>query len=203
MASSSDSGESYDDAQRLRAIKWNVHTPFQSLGPTRAAEISTALAIPCHLMLVNLDGNMNIAMSIRTAAVLGISDVWVVGKRRYDARPEVGAKNYIRVHKIQSLESPRAFFEEKKLVPFLVEQGGKPIEEYSFTSQIRGGQVPCFIMGSESHGIPAEWLTALADVPRLTISQYGLVRSLNVSIAASILLYEYLKQWRALKSGGH
>ena len=51
-------------------------------------------------------------------------------------------------------------------------------------------------MGSESHGIPAETLKNLAAAPRVSISQYGMVRSLNVSIAASIVLYEYLRQWR-------
>jgi tRNA (guanosine-2'-O-)-methyltransferase len=51
-------------------------------------------------------------------------------------------------------------------------------------------------MGSESHGIPKDMLDAMKDVPRVSISQYGMIRSLNVSIAASIVLYEYLKQWR-------
>ena len=182
---------------RIKAIKWNVHTPFQSLTPKRSSEIATRLAIPVHLMLLNLDGNMNIAMSIRTAAVLGCSDVWIVGRRKYDARPEVGSKNYIRVHKIPSLD-PNRFFEEQGIQPILVEQGGTSIEDMNFKSFIRHKTQLCFIMGSESHGIPKEWLVALKNEPRLTISQYGLVRSLNVSIAASIILYEYLKQYKTL-----
>jgi tRNA G18 (ribose-2'-O)-methylase SpoU len=148
-------------------------------------------------MLLNLDGNMNIAMSIRTAAVLGCSDVWVVGQRKYDARPEVGSKNYIKVHKLRSLgSSASVFFEERGVQPILIEQGGTPIEEMNFKPLQRRGKPVCFVMGSESHGIPDEFAGALAAAPRITISQYGLVRSLNVSIAASIVMYEYLKQWR-------
>lgn len=192
MSETDSSGES----DRLRAIKWNVHTPFQSLGPKKASAVAEALAIPCHLMLLNLDGNMNIAMSIRTAAVLGCSDVWIVGRRRYDARPEVGAKNYIRVHKCESVSAD--FFAEQGLTPFLVEQGGTPLEDMNFKTHIRANETPCFIMGSESHGLPAEWLAR--PYPRLTISQYGLVRSLNVSIAASLILYEYLKQLREVRA---
>ncbi len=182
---------------RMSAIKYNVHSVLQDKPPERLKEIASALALPVHLMLLNLDGNMNIAMSIRTAAVLGCSDVWVVGQRRYDARPEVGSKNYIKVHKIRSVGSdPVAFFEERGIQPILIEQCGTPIEEMNFKPLQRRGKPVCFVMGSESHGIPDEFAGALSRAPRITISQYGLVRSLNVSIAASIVMYEYLKQWR-------
>lgn len=189
-------------SSRLDIIKYNVHTPFQSMPVEKMSKIAAALAIPSHLMLYNLDGNMNIAMSIRSASVLGISDVWIIGRRKYDARPEVGAKNYIRVHKLPSLDDPAAFFRDLGVQPILVEQGGMPLEDYSFKPHIRASRPVCFIMGSESHGIPPAVLSALIDEPRITISQYGLVRSLNVSIAASIILYEYLKQWRSLQTHG-
>ena len=181
---------------RLNCIKYNVHTVFQDKPQDELKAISRHLALPVHLMLLNLDGNMNIAMSIRTAAVMGCSDVWVVGRRKYDARPEVGSKNYIRVHKVPDLEHPRLFFEKKDLQPVLVEQGGHALEDFNFKPLQRKGAV-CFIVGSESHGIPKEWLLMLHDVPRVSISQYGMVRSLNVSIASSIVIYEFMKQWRA------
>lgn len=184
---------------RLNGIKYNVHTPFQDFSTEKVSAIAAALALPVHLMLFNLDGNMNIAMSVRTAAVLGCSDVWIVGRRKYDARPEVGAKNYLRLHKVDGLgPDPAAFFASQGLQPILVEQGGTPLEEMDFRPVLRScaGKPPCFILGSESHGIDAATLTALSASPRISISQYGMIRSLNVSVAASIVLYEYLRQWR-------
>lgn len=181
---------------RMDAIQYNVHKPFQEKPNTWVCAVAKKLALPVHLMLFNLDGNMNIAMSIRTAAVLGCSDVWIIGRRKYDARPEVGAKHYIRIHKMPVLENPAAFFEEQGIQPILVEQGGSALEDTSFKPFFSKNIPVCFIMGSESHGIPAETLKNLAAAPRVSISQYGMVRSLNVSIAASIVLYEYLRQWR-------
>jgi tRNA G18 (ribose-2'-O)-methylase SpoU len=199
VASPADSPKFTD---RLKAIKYNVHTTFQNKTPSQLREIASKLALPVHLMLFNLDGNMNIAMSIRTAAVLGCSDVWVVGRRKYDARPEVGAKNYIRVHKIDSLgDDPATFFKTQSLIPILVEQGGTALEEMNFKPLTRTSPV-CFVMGSESHGLSREFLTAMKDTPRVSISQYGLVRSLNVSIAASIVMYEYMRQWRGMRLAG-
>lgn len=206
MDSDSSASVATEDLPPLRALKYNVHTPFQHLGPEELSRAAAALAVPVHLVLLNLDGNMNIAMSIRTAAVLGCSDVWVVGRRKYDTRPEVGAKHYVRVHKVSSLENPQAFFHEHGLQPILVEQGGTPLEEMDFRPYIRAaaagsdGLKPCFILGTEATGIPAAWLAALGTTaPRITISQYGLLRSLNVSIAASVVLYEYFKQWRQMR----
>jgi tRNA G18 (ribose-2'-O)-methylase SpoU len=184
---------------RMDIIKYNVHAYAQDMSKERLQKLAEKLAVPVHLMLLNLDGNMNIAMSVRTAAVLGISDVWIVGRRKYDARPEVGAKNYVRVHKIDELKDPLEFFKQNGLQPILVEQGGQPLEEMNFKPYIDAPNPPCFIMGSESHGISPDILKALATTPHISISQYGLVRSLNVSIAASILLYEYMKQWRTYR----
>jgi len=177
---------------RLNGFKYNIHSCFQHLPKERAKEISKKLSLPVHLMLFNVDGNMNIAMSVRSAAVLGCSDVWIVGKRGYDARPEVGAKHYIRIHKIDSVEDD--FFKNNNLQPFLVEQGGVPLETMNFKPYMK--ETVCFIVGSESHGIPEDFLMRMKGTPRLTISQYGMIRSLNVSIASTIVMYEYLKQLR-------
>jgi tRNA G18 (ribose-2'-O)-methylase SpoU len=100
---------------------------------------------------------------------------------------------------VEKVEDPKAFFQGLGLQPVLVEQGGTALEEMNFKPFIRGEKPVCLIMGSESHGIPKEWLEALKGEPRVSISQYGLIRSLNVSIAASIVLYEYLKQWREMR----
>ena len=179
---------------RLDGVKYNVHNCFQTLSVEKTREISHAISLPVHLMLFNVDGNMNIAMSIRSAAVLGCSDVWIVGRRSYDARPEVGAKHYICVHKLDTLEDPKAFFKMHNIQPFLIEQGGTSLEDMNFKPYMKNPV--CFIMGSESDGIPDEFLKAMKSTPRLTISQYGMVRSMNVSIAGSIVMYEFLKQWR-------
>lgn len=180
---------------RLNCIKYNVHTVFQDKSTEELSKIAKKIAVPAHLMLFNLDGNMNIAMSIRSAAVNGFSHVWIVGRRKYDARPEVGAKHYVDVRKKDTLDDPVAFFKEQGLQPILLEQGGTPLEEYTFKNISTAGPV-CFVVGSESHGIPKSFLSQMKDAPRLTISQYGMIRSLNVSIAASIAMYEYLRQWR-------
>jgi tRNA G18 (ribose-2'-O)-methylase SpoU len=50
-----------------------------------------------------------------------------------------------------------------------------------------------FIFGHEEFGISAD-ISAYTDIQSLTIPQFGQVQSLNVSIAASIAMWEYLRQ---------
>ena len=179
-------------------LKYNVHTPLQTLPVEKLQKLSHITALPLTLMLYNLNGDMNVGMSIRTAVILGCSDVYVVGRKKYDRRSEVGAKNYIQVHRFPTIEPN--FFKDNKLVPIFIEQGGEPLEEFSFKPFLPGkleeGWKVVFVMGSESYGLPQSLLKSL-NTTILSISQYGVMRSFNVSIAASIVLYEYSKQWRA------
>lgn len=195
-----DDSEAWDESRRAEPslLKYNVHTPLQSLPVETVKKLSQKLALPLTLMMYNLHGDMNIGMSVRTAVIYGCSDVYIIGKKRYDRRPEVGAKNYIKLHRYASI--PSGFFHEHKLIPVFVEQGGALLEDFSFKSYLPEALEPgwkvCFVMGSESFGLPEDMLKEIG-APVLTISQYGVMRSLNVSIATGILLYEYTKQWRA------
>jgi tRNA G18 (ribose-2'-O)-methylase SpoU len=190
----------WDDSRMTEPslLKYNVHTPLQGLSVYKLQKISENTALPLCLMLFNLHGDMNVGMSIRTAVILGCSDVYVIGRRKYDRRPEVGAKNYIRIHRFPCLEEN--FFETNKLIPILLEQGGTPLEEFSFKpylpNKLEEGWKIVFLVGSESTGFPKGFLKKYSFAPHISISQYGVMRSLNVAIAASIVLYEYVKQWR-------
>lgn len=190
----------WDDSRMAEPslLKYNVHTPLQGLSTEKLQKISEQTALPLALMLFNLNGDMNIGMSIRTAVILGCSDVYVIGRRKYDRRSEVGAKNYIRIHRQTHLEED--FFQKNKLVPILLEQGGTPLEDFSFKpflpNKMEDGWKVVFLVGCEATGFSKSFLKKHSYAPRISISQYGVMRSLNVAIAASIVLYEYVKQWR-------
>lgn len=196
-----DSSELWDESRLdkpVKIIKYNVHTPFQGLHVESLKKLSEGLALPFAFMAYNLHGDINIGMMIRTAVILGASDFYLIGKRKYDKRTDVGSRNYIRLQRFKTAD--KAFFEENKLLPIALEQGGKPLEEFSFKQYLPDslpeGWKVCFIAGSESYGIPTSFLKEIG-APILSIAQYGVIRSLNVSIASGILMYEYMKQWRA------
>jgi tRNA G18 (ribose-2'-O)-methylase SpoU len=167
----------------------------------KVKNISLQLSLPAALVLFNVDGGINISMAIRSAALFGFSDVYIVGRRKRDKRGDVGACNYIKVHQIESINDK--YFEENKLMPIIVEQNGQSLEEFDFRPyfpKIIGSNDTfndtfkvAFIVGSEQEGVSIK-----LNGPMITISQYGVMRSFNVAMASSIVMYEYTRQWRKL-----
>jgi tRNA G18 (ribose-2'-O)-methylase SpoU len=176
------------------ATRYNIDNNYKKFDPKLYKKISEKLSLPLHLMLFNISGDANIALSIRTAAVYGCSDVWIVGKKKFNKRAMVGAHHYINIHKIATVDN--AFFIKHKLQPFVIEQNGVPIEEVKFKYHMNNNKKACLIVGSEVKGVPIDLIKLLKTALVVSISQYGMIKSLNVSIASSIAIYEYTKQLR-------
>lgn len=188
-------------------IKYNVQNIFQRMDNDKVKNISLQMSLPAALILFNVDGGINISMAIRSAALFGFSDVYIVGMRKRDKRGDVGACNYIKVHQIESINDE--YFKENKLMPIIVEQNGEPLEEFDFrpyfpktnmSNTVFNGSAfngtpfkVAFIVGSEQEGINIKF-----NGPMITISQYGVMRSFNVAMASSIVMYEYTRQWRKM-----
>lgn len=175
-------------------MKYNVHNLFQGMDNDKVKNISLKMSLPAALILFNVDGGINISMSIRSAALFGFSDVYIVGRRKRDKRGDVGACNYIRVHQVETIDAN--YFKDNHLMPIIIEQNGQPLEEMDFRPYFPNtSDKVAFIVGSEQEGVP-EYIKK--DIPIVTISQYGVMRSFNVAIASSIVMYEYTRQWRKL-----
>jgi tRNA G18 (ribose-2'-O)-methylase SpoU len=71
--------------------------------------------------------------------------------------------------------------------PVFIETGGTDITNMNW----RGLEhKPCLIFGNEGLGSP-DYL--MRDLPRVSINQRGVLRSLNVAVAAGIACYEISK----------
>lgn len=179
-------------------LKYNVHDYAQKIEHEKAKKLSKKLSIPVDIAIINTRFSMNAALIARTIAVLGLQKLHIIGPKACDMRSSVGSHHYIELIKAGDIQ-PEIYFTEKGLYPILVEQGGYPLEEFNFKPLIRENKHICFILGSESTGLPTEYLKQ--KFPVITISQYGLVRSLNVQTAASIVMYEFTRQWRQIELG--
>lgn len=59
----------------------------------------------------------------------------------------------------------------------------------------------CFILGSEDNGVPQSIINQIERYPGsivVSIEQIGVMRSLNVSIACGIVLYEYSMAYKKM-----
>jgi hypothetical protein len=134
-------------------LKYNVHDFAQKIEHEKAKQLSRKLSIPVDIAIINTRFSMNAAMIAGTIAVLGLQKLHIIGPKACDMRSSVGSQHYIELIKPGDIH-PAKYFTELGLYPILVEQGGQALEDFNFKSLIREGKHICFIMGSESTGLP-------------------------------------------------
>lgn len=150
---------------------------------------------------------MNVGQIVRTASLFNMAEVLIVGRRSYDKRTTVGMDHYIPVTRITAtigdhnedldLAKIRDLFDSwsKTHTLVMVEHGGDSLENlHTMLNKVNFDKpLPAlFIMGSEDNGIPNE----LLDLPgslRISIPQFGVGRSFNVSNAFSMVAWEYYR----------
>ena len=145
--------------------------------------------------ILNLAGDLNVGMIMRTACIMGAERLIIFGRRRYDKRSTVGAQNYIPVARIAGLNDDLTFdveaFDATMLrwnyQPVFIETGGNSIDATDWKSI---SPKPCLVFGNEGQGIP-DYI--MRDYMRVSIDQRGVLRSLNVAVAAGIACHEVSK----------
>lgn len=179
---------------------WNVHDRYKDRSLDALRAVQDAASLPFAVCVLNLTGDLNVGMIVRTACTMGASNVILYGRRKYDKRSTVGAQNYIPIERIdgfhddgQTLDTIRfrEVMVKRGCVPVFVEQGGTPIETIDWDGFLGHDRkadlpVPCLVFGNESEGIPVEMMLGELVV---SIHQRGVLRSLNVSAAAAIVIH--------------
>lgn len=196
---------------------FNVRDEYKSLSSEQLNQIMEESRLPYAVCAINITGDLNVSGIIRSAAMFGAERVLMFGRRTYDKRGTVGAQNYVNVNRHNGLidgvtVDVNAFFNlmnQYKYLPIGVETGGQDMDE--FFAQLKvyhnkdigtydvevnpyhiyGAVKPCLIMGQEGTGIPIDILKRIDNI--ITIRQRGVMRSLNVASAASIVMYQMMK----------
>jgi tRNA G18 (ribose-2'-O)-methylase SpoU len=192
--------ESMDDA-----AFWNVHDTLKDRTLLELQELQRGHTLSFAVCAISIAGDLNVGMMARTACIFGAQEFIVYGRRKYDKRSTVGAQNYMPVTRIDGFkhESKIVFDSAKfydtmhlhRYTPIFVEQGGDPLDEVVLTTgwekylsmYVQPGTSPCLVFGNENEGIPEELM--LPGYAKISISQRGVLRSLNVSAAASIVVH--------------
>lgn len=174
--------------------EFNVNDKFKPLTLEEVKSIQIQKSLPFAIAAINLSGSLNLGMMIRSAVVFGAETFYIIGRKRYDKRSTVGAHNYIDLKFIDEdpEEYPHLALNDILLKYNLafIEQGGKDMNSIHFG---KGKFNRCFLFGSESHGVPKKLLEvgikdAKAEI--FSIPQLGVLRSLNVSAASSIVMHK-------------
>ena len=140
------------------------------------------------LILDHLKSGFNIGKILRSAEVFSAREIHVIGTNWFNPYPARGSFKRVVTH----------FHQEITTALTKLEQEGYHFFSFAPRSELllTLTELPkksAFILGHEELGLISELPKKLTVRP-LSIPQYGQCESLNVSIAASLGLYEYIRQ---------
>jgi tRNA G18 (ribose-2'-O)-methylase SpoU len=193
----------------LNEGKQNVHSIYQpnclNYSQLQIAELQHLRCNHFVVACFNLDGDKNTGTIIRSASSLGCSEVYIFGNHKYDRRSAVGTQHHSTVHcvmKDTSESNDEAFtrvMKDNNYVPIFLEQGGEDLMSFNWKKSLIQAEASmdspkiCIVVGNESYGIPRSILAKHKQIPGsaiVSIPMLGLVRSLNVSVAAGMAMYD-------------
>jgi tRNA G18 (ribose-2'-O)-methylase SpoU len=141
------------------------------------------------LVLDHLKASFNVPKIFRSAEAFGAREIHLVNIGPFDPAPAKGSFRKVPARFHDSFTDAATALEAAgyQLFALTPERHSRPLTEASLPRR------SAFILGHEEYGFSFD----LAHWPRiqpLHIPQFGEVESLNVSVAASIVMYEYVRQ---------
>ena len=145
------------------------------------------------VVLENVFDPHNISAVMRTCDAVGIQDIYVlnskIGKhKKWGARSSSSAAKWLTIHQFE--DASHCFAELRKKFPLILtthlSSSAVSLYEIDFTNPV------ALVFGNEHDGVSEE-IRALAD-GNFVIPQVGMIRSLNISVACAVSLYEAFRQ---------
>ena len=147
--------------------------------------------VPFVLILDNIQDPHNLGAIIRTAHNAGVHGI-IIPKRRAVgltgtvAKASAGALEYMKIAKVSNIVQTIRELKEKGLWIACADMDGRTLYEENLTGPIG------IVVGSEGEGVSK--LTKENCDYIVSVPMYGKVTSLNASVAASLMVYEVVRQ---------
>jgi tRNA G18 (ribose-2'-O)-methylase SpoU len=140
------------------------------------------------LVLDHLKAGFNVPKIFRSAEAFGAHEIQLVNIGMFDPAPGKGSFRKVPAHFMDNFGACYRDLKERGYTLFTLEA-----DKGEAITQAELPEKSAFIFGHEEMGISFD-RADYPDIHGLSIPQFGQVESLNVSIAASIVMYEYVRQ---------
>ncbi len=143
------------------------------------------------LVLDHLQAGFNVPKIFRSAEAMGAHEIHLINIEAFDPAPAKGAFRKVPARFHDNVTDCLQALQQRGYQLFTLE-AGKGEVLYEATLPVKSA----FILGNEERGISFD-RNDYPGIECLSIPHFGCTESLNVSVAASIVMYEYISQHRA------
>jgi tRNA (guanosine-2'-O-)-methyltransferase len=145
------------------------------------------------VVLENVFDPHNISAVMRTCDAIGMQEIYVLNTKipkhkKWGAKSSSSAAKWLTIHQFTNAENCFAVLRNKynKILTTHLETNSIGLYEIDFTQKI------ALIFGNEHDGVSEE-IRNLSD-GNFIIPQVGIIKSLNISVACAVTLYEAFRQ---------
>lgn len=147
---------------------------------------------PMAIAAWNITKEHNVGSLVRTAHAVAAEEVLLIGERDWNVEAARTAELFTTVTQVPDANAFRRHLEDREYTLVAVELDDRAVNLFDAEYPER----PCFLLGAELGGVPPDLLDDAELV--VQIPQWGLVPSLNLAVAGSVVLYDFLaKRQRA------
>ncbi|MGI6612612.1 MAG: TrmH family RNA methyltransferase [Candidatus Nanosyncoccaceae bacterium] len=138
------------------------------------------------IAIENLDHDFNMGTIVRTANAFNARKVYIIGRKQWNKRGAMVTNRYLDVEHFAELDDFLEATKDKELIAIDNQPGAQSLHEFKFPREA------ILIFGSEANGISSELMSHCSNM--VEIEQFGSTRSINVGVAAGIVMYAYVQQ---------
>ena len=143
---------------------------------------------PLHIAIDNIERDFNMGTIVRSANAFGVRHVHIIGRRQWNKRGAMMTDKYLHVHYHTDTDAFLDFVSDSEAELIAIDNvaGSQPLTQTPLPIKV------ILLFGAERSGIRPELLQAATHIA--AIEQFGSTRSLNVGVAAGIVMYEWLRR---------
>ena len=166
----------------------NVVDKYKNVPIEEIVEDLDRQGVELEIGIENLERDFNMGTIVRSANAFGVRHVHVIGRRQWNKRGAMMTDKYLHVHYHSDVAAFELAMGERGRVIIAVDNidGSEPLVSADLPSNA------VLVFGQEGPGI-SEALVAVARAV-VEIEQFGSTRSINVGVAAGIVMYEWTRR---------
>jgi tRNA G18 (ribose-2'-O)-methylase SpoU len=157
---------------------WTVEAIKADLDNTR---------INLHVAIENWQHDLNIGTIVRSANAFNAAAVHVIGKRHWNRRGAMVTDRYLHIFHHPTVDDFVAAVKGRVIVAVDNVPGAQPLAQTALP------EAAVLVFGGEGPGLSQEMIQASDRM--VMIEQLGSTRSVNVGVAAGIVMYQWLRQY--------
>ena len=138
------------------------------------------------IAIENLERDFNMGTIVRTANAFNVAIVHIIGKKQWNKRGAMVTDRYLNIVYHQSVIDFIQATKSRTIVAVDNTTGAVCLNDFALPEQC------VLVFGSEGHGLSRHLIDSSEHV--VQIEQFGSTRSLNVGVAAGIVMYAWMQQ---------